>query len=111
VVAGLGAGFGVASLTGTVVAWRVLSRRIGGLDGYAIGRSLVRMHAAAIPAAIFAIAVSVMVNSVISGGRFAALVTVTIGGAGAMFLYLLFAKAFDVRELNDLIATVRARLR
>ena len=111
VVAGLGAGFGVASLTGTVVAWRVLSRRIGGLDGYAIRRSLVRMHAAAIPAAIFAIAVSVMVNSVISGGRFAALVTVTIGGTGAMFLYLLFAKAFDVRELNDLIATVRARLR
>jgi len=111
VVAGLGAGFGLASLTGTVVAWRVLSRRIGGLDGYAIRRSLVRMHAAAIPAAIFAIAVSVMVNSVISGGRFAALVTVTIGGTGAMFLYLLFAKAFDVRELNDLIATVRARLR
>jgi putative peptidoglycan lipid II flippase len=111
VVAGLGAGFGVASLTGTVVAWRVLGRRIGGLDGYGIRRSLVRMHAAAIPAAIFAIAVSVMVNSVISGGRFAALVTVAIGGTGAMFLYLMFSKAFDVRELNDLIATFRARLR
>jgi putative peptidoglycan lipid II flippase len=111
VVAGLGAGFGVASLTGTVVAWRVLGRRIGGLDGDRIRVSLVRMHAAAIPAAIFAIAVSVMVDSVISGGRFAALLTVAIGGSGAMFLYLMFAKAFDVRELTDVTATIRARLR
>jgi putative peptidoglycan lipid II flippase len=111
VVAGLGAGFGVASLTGTAVAWRVMSRRIGGLDGYAIRDSLVRMHAAAIPAAIFAVAVSVMVSAVIPGGRLAALVTVAVGGTGALFLYVLFSKAFGVQELTDLTTTVRARLR
>jgi putative peptidoglycan lipid II flippase len=111
VVAGLGAGFGVASLAGTAVAWRVLGRRIGGLDGYAIRASLVRMHASAIPGAIFAIAVSVMIGAVISGGRIAALLTVAIGGSGAMLLYVLFAKAFGVSELTDLTSTVRARLR
>ena len=111
VVAGLGAGFGVANLVGTTVAWRVLGRRIGGLDGDRIRVSLVRMHAAAIPGVIFAIAVSVMVSAIISGGRIAALGTVVIGGSGAMFLYLLFSKAFGVRELADVIATVRARLR
>jgi putative peptidoglycan lipid II flippase len=111
VVAGLGAGFGVASLTGTAVAWRVLGRRTGGLDGYRIRGSLVRMHAAAIPGAIFAIAVSVMVGAVLSGGRIAALLTVAIGGAGAMFLYLLFCKAFGVREITEMTATIRARLR
>jgi putative peptidoglycan lipid II flippase len=110
VVAGLGAGFGLASLAGTVAAWRVLARRIGDLDGYRIRDSLVRMHAAAIPAAIFAVAVSVMVGAVFSGGRIAALLTVVIGGTGAMFLYLLFSKAFDVRELTELTTTVRARL-
>jgi putative peptidoglycan lipid II flippase len=111
VVAGLGAGFGVSNLVGTLVAWQVLSRRIGGLDGAVIGRGLVRMHAAAIPGAIFAIAVSVMLGAVIPGGRIAALATVTLGGAGAMLLYVMFAKAFGVSELNDLTGTIRARLR
>jgi putative peptidoglycan lipid II flippase len=111
VVAGLGAGFGVSNLVGTLVAWQVLSRRIGGLDGRVIGRGLVRMHGAAIPGAVFAIAVSVMLGAVIPGGRIAALATVALGGAGAMLLYVMFAKAFGVAELNDLTATVRARLR
>jgi putative peptidoglycan lipid II flippase len=111
VVAGLGAGFGVSNLVGTLVAWQVLRRRLGGLDGREIGRGLVRMHAAAIPGAIFAIAVSVMLGAVIPGGRIAALATVALGGAGAMLLYVMFAKAFGVKELNDVTATVRARLR
>jgi putative peptidoglycan lipid II flippase len=111
VVAGLGAGFGLASLAGTAAAWRVLGRRIGGLEGHRIRSSLVRMFAAAIPAAIFAVAVSVTVGAIFSGGRIAALLTVAVGGTGAMFLYLLFSKAFDVRELTELATTVRARLR
>ncbi len=111
VVAGLGAGFGIASLVGTAAAWRVLGRRVGGLDGYAIRASLVRMHASAIPGVIFAIAVSVMISAVVPGGRIPALLTVAVGGSGAMFLYVLFAKAFGVKELTDLTATVRARLR
>jgi putative peptidoglycan lipid II flippase len=111
VVAGLGAGFGVSNLVGTLVAWQVLRRRLGGLDGREIGRGLVRMHAAAIPGVIFAIAVSVMLGAVIPGGRIAALATVALGGAGAMLLYVMFAKAFGVRELSDVTATVRARLR
>jgi putative peptidoglycan lipid II flippase len=111
VVAGLGAGFGVANLVGTVVAWRVLSHRIGGLGGRAIGSSLLWMHAAAIPGVIFAIAVSVMIGAVASGGKLAALFTVALGGSGAMLLYVMFAKAFGVKELTDLTGTVRARLR
>jgi putative peptidoglycan lipid II flippase len=111
VVAGLGAGFGLANMTGTIVAWEVLSRRIGGLGGRAIGAGLVRMHASAIPAAIFAIAVSVMIGAVVPTGRIAALFTVALGGAGAVLLYALFAKAFKVTELSYLTASVRARLR
>jgi putative peptidoglycan lipid II flippase len=111
VVAGLGAGFGVANLVGTITAWQVLSRRIGGLGGAVIGAGLVRMHASAIPGAIFAIAVSVMIGAVIPAGRIAALCTVALGGAGAMLLYVLFAKAFGVTELTDMTTTIRARLR
>jgi len=111
VVAGLGAGFGVANLVGTAIAWRAIGRRIGGLDGAAIRSSLARMHAAAIPGALFAIAVSVMVNAIIPGGRLAALFTVAVGGTGALLMYITFAKAIGIPELNDLISTVRARLR
>jgi len=111
VVAGLGAGFGLASLVGTVIAWRVLSRRIGSLDGRRVGSALVRMYAASIPGVIFAVAVSVMVGAVIPEGRIAALVTVALGGSGAMLLYILFAKAFGVTELTEVTASVRARLR
>jgi putative peptidoglycan lipid II flippase len=111
VVAGLGAGFGVSNLAGAIVAWQVLSRRIGGLGGRVIGRGLVRMHVSAIPGALFAIAVSVMVGAVIPTGRIAALFTVALGGSGAMLLYVLFAKAFGVTELTDLTASVRSRLR
>jgi putative peptidoglycan lipid II flippase len=111
VVAGLGVGFGVANLAGAAIAWRVISIRIGGLDGLAIRSSLVRMHAAAIPGALFAIAVSVMVNAIIPGGRLGALFTVAVGGTGALLMYITFAKAIGIPELNDLMRTVRARLR
>src|SRR5262249_38307224 len=40
VVAALGAGFGLANLVGSVLAWRTLSRRLGGLAGQEVGDSL-----------------------------------------------------------------------
>src|SRR5262249_54950938 len=49
VVEGVAAAFGLANLAGTVIAWRILSRRMRGLHGRLIAISLVRMHLAAIP--------------------------------------------------------------
>jgi len=109
VVAGLGAGFGLANLVGTVAAWRVLSRRIGGLDGREIRTSLIKMHASAIPGMIFAIAVSLMVDVILPAGTLNGLVTVVLAGCGSLLLYVLFAKAFGVTELEDLTGSVKAR--
>jgi putative peptidoglycan lipid II flippase len=111
VVAGLGAGFGLANLVGAIAAWWVLSRRIGGLDGAAISTSLVRMHIAAIPAAIFAIAVSVMVNSVVPAGTISSIIIFALAGTGSLLLYVLFAKAFGVGEVTDLTTSVTAKFR
>jgi putative peptidoglycan lipid II flippase len=111
VVAGLGVGFALANLAGLILAWCILSRRLGGLDGRAIGGSLVRMHVSAVPPAIFAIAVSLMVGVVLPTGRVGALVTVALAGSGAFLLYVLFAKALGVAELSDLAGTMRRRLR
>jgi putative peptidoglycan lipid II flippase len=111
VVAGLGLGFGLANLVGAIVAGRILSLRLGGLDGSAVTQTLVRMHVATIPAAVFALAVSVMAGAVFGTGHLGAFVTLLVGGIGAVLLYMLFARAFHVRELADLTQSVRRRFR
>jgi putative peptidoglycan lipid II flippase len=111
VVAALGAAFGLANLVGTAVAWRVLGRRLGGLAGRQIGRSLVRMHVAALPAAIFALAVAVVVTLALPTGRTGAFLIVVVGGAGALLCYLAAARALRLQEITDLTAMARSRLR
>jgi putative peptidoglycan lipid II flippase len=102
VVVGLGVGFGLANVVGMVLAWRILTRRLRGLDGYLIGRSLVRMHAAALPAALIAILVGMITGS--------AIVDVIIGGGLALAMYLLFARALRIEEMTNLSRTVLSRL-
>jgi len=111
VVEGVAAAFGLANLVGTVIAWRILSRRMRGLHGRLIAISLVRMHLAAIPGAIFALAVSFSVGVILSPGPAFGIITVIIGGSGALLLYVLFAKALGVTELTELGSGLRTRLR
>ncbi len=101
-VAGLGAGFGLANLVGSVIAWRILAVRLRGLDGWRIGRSLVRMHAATLPAALIAVVVGMLSGS--------AIVTVFIGGGLALLLYVLFARALRIDELSNLSRAMLGRL-
>jgi putative peptidoglycan lipid II flippase len=111
VVQGVAAAFGLANLIGTVIAWRILSRRMHGLDGRQIARSLVRMLLAAIPAAIYALAVMSAVGVILSPGPAYGIVTVIIGGGGALMLYTMFAKALGVTEVIELSNGLRTRLR
>ena len=111
VAAGLGVGFGLGNLAGTVAAWRVLGRRVGGLDGHRVGSALLRMHLSALPPAIFAIAVTVMIGVIFPAGRLGAAVTIVLAGSGALLLYLMFARALRIGELADLTGTVLARFR
>jgi putative peptidoglycan lipid II flippase len=84
---------------------------VRGLHGRLISISLVRMHLAAIPGAIFALAVSFAVGVILSPGPAFGIVTVIIGGSGALLLYVLFAKALGVSELTELGSGLRTRLR
>jgi putative peptidoglycan lipid II flippase len=110
-VAGLGAGFGLANLVGAILSWGILSRRLGGLHGITISSSLIRMHLAAVPAVVFAVAITLMVGVVLHAGRLSAFVTVALAGSGGLLLYVMFAKAFRVRELTDLTESVIGRFR
>ena len=110
VVEGVAAAFGIANLAGTLIAWRILSRRMRGLDGYRIASSLLRMHLAAVPGAIFALAITFSVGVILSPGPVFGIITVIVGGSGALLLYVLFAKAFGVSELTELGSGLRTRL-
>jgi putative peptidoglycan lipid II flippase len=109
-VAGLGVGFGLANLLGTAIAWRILSRRVGGLDGRAIGGAVARMYAATVPAAMLALLMSLLVDHVVTGARGAALLAIVLGGGGALLVYVLFARSLRITELTSLSRTVLSRL-
>ncbi|HUB42222.1 MAG TPA: murein biosynthesis integral membrane protein MurJ [Streptosporangiaceae bacterium] len=111
IVAGLGVGFGISSLVMAVWLWRILSRRVGGLDNRRIGKTLVRMHLAAIPGMIFALAVSVIIDRIAPAGTLAALATVAVGGTGGLVLYLLAARFLNVTEVTELTRSLLVRLR
>jgi putative peptidoglycan lipid II flippase len=111
VVEGLAVAFGLANLVGTVISWLILTRRMRGLDGRAIASSLIRMHIAAIPCALFALAITFATGVVLSNGVAFGIITVIFGGSGGILLYVLFAKAFGVTELTELTNGLRTRFR
>jgi putative peptidoglycan lipid II flippase len=110
VVEGLGVSFGVSNVVGAVVSWRILSHRLDGLAGRQIADSLGRMHLAAVPALIFAWAVTFMVGVLFAPGPVFGLITVVLGGSGGLLLYLLFSRALGIREVTTLTSTVKTRL-
>jgi putative peptidoglycan lipid II flippase len=111
IVAGLGAAFGLGNVAGSALAWLVLRRRLHGLAGRQIGESLLRMHAAAIPAAVLALAITVGADRALGEGRASSLVSAAVAGTCALAAYVALAYFFRVRELTGLATTVLARLR
>ncbi len=110
VVAGLAVAYGIANLVGTVTGWALLLRRVGSLDGWAIARSLTRMHLAALPGLVFALAVMIGAGHVVHNPSAAyGLVVTVVGGGGAIGLYALCARSLRVAEFGFLMKTIAAR--
>ncbi len=111
VVAGLAVAYGIANLVGTVSGWALLLRRVGSLDGWAIARSLTRMHLATVPGLIFALAVMVGAGHFLHNPSAAYGLVVTVGGGGgAVALYALCARSLRVAEFGFLMKTIGARV-
>jgi hypothetical protein len=110
VVAGLAVAYGVANLTGTIAGWALLLRRVGSLDGWAIARSLARMHLATVPGLIFAVVVMIGTGHVLHDPSAAyGLVVTIVGGGGAVALYAFCARALRVTEFGFLAKNVAAK--
>jgi len=110
VVAGLGIAYGIANLVGATAGWALLLRRVGSLDGWAIARSLTRMHLATVPGLLFAVFVMIGAGHVVHNPSASyGLVVTVIGGGGAVLLYALSARALRVAEFGFLARTVASR--
>ena len=110
VVAGLAVAYGIANLAGAIIGWALLLRRVGSLDGWAIARSLTRMHLATVPGLVFAVAVMIGAGHVLHNPSAAYGFAVTVvGGGGAVLLYALCARTFRVAEFGFLVRTATAK--
>jgi putative peptidoglycan lipid II flippase len=110
VVAGLAVAYGIANLVGAIAGWALLLRRVGSLDGWAIARSLTRMHLATVPGLVFALAVMAGASHIMHNPSPAyGLVVTVVGGGGAIVLYALCARSLRVAEFGFLMKTVVSR--
>ncbi len=110
VVAGLAVAYGIANVVGATAGWALLLRRVGSLDGWAIARSLTRMHLATVPGLVFAVAVMIGAGHVVHNpsASYGLLVTV-VGGGGAVLLYALCCRVLRVAEFGFLTSTIAAK--
>jgi putative peptidoglycan lipid II flippase len=110
VVIGLAAAYGLVTLTGAVIAWPLLLRRIGSLDGWKITRSLVRMFLATLPGLVFILVFMAMLHSMLHDGPVFGLLATIIGGGGALVLYALCARMLGIEEFRALMRSLAGRL-
>ncbi|MFI9113364.1 murein biosynthesis integral membrane protein MurJ [Streptomyces venezuelae] len=110
-VVGMAASYGLAYAVGVGIAWRRLSKRLGGdLDGTQVLRTYARLCMASVPAAIVAGAVGFGLLKLLGEGALGSLVALLVGGAVLLGVFFVAAKRMRIAELNTLVGMVRGRL-
>jgi putative peptidoglycan lipid II flippase len=110
VVIGLAATYGLMTLTGAMMAWPMLLRRVGSLDGWRITRSLVRMFLATIPGLVWIFVTMAVIGSVLHQGAIYGFASVVVGGGGALLLYAFCSRVLGIEEFRVLVRSVAGRL-
>ena len=107
-VVGLAFAYDLVTLSGAIIAWPLLLRRVGSLDGWRITRSLVRMFLATVPGLLFAFVIMAVVGSFMHQGPVYGLVATVVGGGGALLLYALCSRILGIEEFRTLMRSVAA---
>jgi putative peptidoglycan lipid II flippase len=110
VVIGLAGVYGLVTVTGALVAWPLLLRRIGSLDGWRVTRALIRMVVACVPGMIFAYLIMRFFGTLLSPGPVYGFASTLIGGGGALLLYAACARALGIEEFRTLLRSLTSRL-
>jgi putative peptidoglycan lipid II flippase len=97
------------TLVGAALAWPLLLRHVGSLDGWRITRSLVRMFLATLPGLAWAFVTMTVVGSFVHQGPVYGFVSTVVGGGGAVLLFALCARILGIEEFRVLLRTVGGR--
>jgi putative peptidoglycan lipid II flippase len=108
-VVGLAAGHAASFVAGLLICSRVLSRRLGGLEGALVVRTAARCFTAALPPAVASAAVVAGLLRVWGDGTAGALPALIVGGAIIGAGYVLIARRLGVGELDEVVGPVLAR--
>jgi putative peptidoglycan lipid II flippase len=109
-VVGLAAGHATSFAVGLAVCSVVLSRRIGGLDGSHVVRTVVRCVVAVLVPAALAWATADLVRGAVGTGPLGSLAALSAGGAVLGLGYLVLARRMRVPEVDEAVAPVLRRL-
>ncbi|MEN3582781.1 murein biosynthesis integral membrane protein MurJ [Streptomyces sp. ZYX-F-203] len=110
-VVGMAASYGLAYAVGVGIAWRRLSKRLGGdLDGSRVLRTYARLAIASVPAALLSGAAGYGVVQTLGQGVAGSLAALLIGGPVLLGVFFLAARRMRIQELNSLVGMVRGRL-
>ncbi len=109
-VLGLAAGHACSFGAGLLLCSRVLSRRLGGLDGALVVRTGVRCLAAAVlPGLLAAGAVALLLHE-LGDGPLGSLAALAVGAAVLGAGYVAAARRLHIAELDEVVGPVLARL-
>ncbi|MTE20006.1 murein biosynthesis integral membrane protein MurJ [Streptomyces sp. TRM43335] len=110
-VVGMAAVYGVAYAVGVGVAWKRLSRRLGGdLDGSRVVRTYIRLCGAGVPAALAGGGVAYAVLGALEPGFLGGAASLVAGGLVLGVVFVLAARRMRIEELTAMMGMVRAKL-
>ena len=106
-IPGLALGHATSYTVGSVLLFAYLSRRVGGLEGGHILRSLGRMLVAGVAMAVIAALLGRAAGGLLEPGFLRDLVTVMVGVVAGLVSYLLLGRLLRIQELGLLLEVVR----
>jgi putative peptidoglycan lipid II flippase len=110
-LAALAAGYVAAYWLTLLVAWRVLSRRLGGLETARTVRALVRMLTAGLGTlAVMGGAQHLLADHLTLGHKLAAVLDIAVVGSLGLVTYLLLARVMRVTEVTEVLSMLRRRV-
>ena len=109
-VLGLAAGHACSFGMGLLLCSRVLSRRIGGLDGRDVVRTAVRCLAACLLPAAAALGLARVAVGALGSGTLGAGAALVLGGGVLCLGYVLAARRLRITELDEVTGPLLARL-